>query len=123
MKYAHYDTTTRQILGWYDSGIHKAIQTPNVEVEDTVWQNAIDNNHNKINQDGSTCLADFRTENEIVEANKQVILSQIAELEASQARPLRELEIARQLGEVNEYAKEKVISINAQIEELRKQLS
>lgn len=56
------------------------------------------------------------------EKNKQSILNQIAELEASQARPLRELEIARLLGEENNFAKEKVISINTQITELRAML-
>ena len=42
--------------------------------------------------------------------------------EKMKARPLRELEIARLLGEENDTAKEKVISINTQILELRKQL-
>jgi hypothetical protein len=65
MKYAHYDKTTRQILGWYDDGIHKEIPTPNLKVEEEVWQNAIDNNHNKINEDGTTELFDFRTQEEI----------------------------------------------------------
>lgn len=65
MKYANYDKTTMQILGWYDDSIHKEIPAPNVKVEDKVWQNAINNNHNKINQDGTTELVDFRTQEEI----------------------------------------------------------
>lgn len=65
MKYAHYDETTGLILGWYDNEIHKEIPTPNIQVSDEVWQNAIDNNHNKINEDGSTILFDFRTADEV----------------------------------------------------------
>lgn len=65
MKYINYDKTTKQILGWYDDSIHKNIPTPNLKVEDKVWQNAIDNNHNKINQNGITELFDFRTQEEI----------------------------------------------------------
>lgn len=64
MKYAHYYKTTGQILGWYDDSIHSKIPIPNIKISDEVWQNAIDNNHNKINEDGSTELFDFRTEDE-----------------------------------------------------------
>lgn len=84
MKYVYYNTETRQILGWYDSGIHKAIPTPNVEVEDTVWQNAIDNNHNKINEDGITSIFDFRTE----------------QAKAEQAKAEQKSEIERQLAKL-----------------------
>ena len=84
MKYAHYDETTRQILGWYDNEIHKDIPTPNVEVKDTFWENAIEHNHNKINQDGSTEIADFRTleETEVEKEllKKQAIAQQLATL-------------------------------------------
>lgn len=65
MKYAHYDETTRKILGWYDNNINKNIPTPSAEIKDLVYQNAINNNHNKINEDGTTELFDFRTEEEI----------------------------------------------------------
>ena len=77
MKYAHYNETTRQILGWYDDGIHKEIPMPNVEVEDTAWQNAINNNHNKINEDGTTSLFDFRTDKEKAEQAKAEQKSEI----------------------------------------------
>lgn len=64
MKYAHIDNNG-QLLGWYDKDIHASIPTPNIEVSDDTWQNAINNNHNKINQDGKTELFDFRTQEEI----------------------------------------------------------
>ena len=63
MKYAHIDENNK-LLGWYDDKIHKVIPKPNIEVTEEQWQNALDNNHNKINNDGSTEQADFRTEDE-----------------------------------------------------------
>lgn len=69
MKYAHIDNN-RKLLGWYDSNIHKNIPTPNIEVSDEQWQIAIDNGHNKVNEDGTTELFDFRTQDEIYESIK-----------------------------------------------------
>ena len=63
MKYAHINENG-QLLGWYDKEIHTSIPTPNIEVSDDIWQTAIDNGHNKVNEDGSTELFDFRTEEE-----------------------------------------------------------
>lgn len=63
MKYAHINENN-QILGWYDKEIHTLIPTQNIEVSDEQWKNAIDNGHNKVNEDGSTELFDFRTEEE-----------------------------------------------------------
>ena len=84
MKYANYDKTTGKILGWYNQSIHSEIPTPNIEIEDEVWQNAINNNHNKINKDGTTELFDFRTQEEIDAENvllvKQAIAQQLATL-------------------------------------------
>jgi hypothetical protein len=60
MKYAHINDNN-QLLGWYDADIHTTIPTPNIEVTDEVWQDALENNHNKINADGTTELFDFRT--------------------------------------------------------------
>ena len=78
MKYANYDKTTGKILGWYNQSIHSEIPTPNIEIEDEVWQNAINNNHNKINKDGTTELFDFRTAEEIALQEKS---EQKAEIE------------------------------------------
>ena len=69
-----------------------------------------------------TPLTDEEKSKQEAENNKNYILTKIQELEAQQLRPLRELEVARILGETNDFAKEKVISINLQIAELRKQL-
>lgn len=66
MKYAHINENG-QILGWYDKEIHTSIPTPNIEVSDDVWRNAIDNGHNKVDKDGTTKLFDFRTSEEIAE--------------------------------------------------------
>lgn len=63
MKYAHIGSTN-QILGWYDADIHTTIPTPNIYVDDDVWLQALESNHNKINEDGTTERADFRTDDE-----------------------------------------------------------
>ena len=52
------------ILGWYDSDIHDTIPTPNIQVTEEQWNNAINNNHNKVNADGSTEYVDVRTQEE-----------------------------------------------------------
>lgn len=62
MKYAH--TQNGKLLGWYDSDIHDEIPTPNIQVTDEQWQEAINNNHNIINEDGSSSYADTRTSEE-----------------------------------------------------------
>ena len=68
MKYAHIDENN-QIIGWYSSDVHDNIPEPNIEVSEEQWQTAIDNAHNKINQDGSTETADFRSQEEIDQWN------------------------------------------------------
>lgn len=78
MKYAHIDKNG-QLLGWYDEDIHASIPTPNIEVSDEEWQNAINNNHNKVNTDGTTELYDFRTQDEV---KNQELQSQIADAKA-----------------------------------------
>jgi hypothetical protein len=70
MKYAHIKQDG-QLLGWYDKDIHTSIPTPNMEVSDDAWQNAIDNGHNKVNADGTTELYDFRTAEEIAQAETE----------------------------------------------------
>lgn len=41
------------------------IPTPNIEVSEEAWQNAVNNGHNKVNEDGTTEFFDFRTSEEI----------------------------------------------------------
>lgn len=75
MKYAHVNENNK-LLGWYDDKIHTEIPTPNIEVTQEQWQNAIDNNHNKINNDGSTEYFDFRTEEEILQQENDTKLQE-----------------------------------------------
>ena len=63
MKKAHIDENNK-LSGWYDTEIHTTIPEPNIDVTDEQWQNSINNNHNKVNADGSTESFDFRTEAE-----------------------------------------------------------
>jgi len=68
MKYAHIDSSNF-ILGWYTTDLHSKIPTPNVEVKDKTWTNAINNGHNYVTNDGVTSYVDPRTledrENEV----------------------------------------------------------
>lgn len=62
MKYAHIINTKLQ--GWYSDDIHSEIPTPNIEVTDEVWQEAININANCY-ENGEFIVKDFRTEEEI----------------------------------------------------------
>lgn len=64
MKYAH--IVENKLQGWYDSEIHSEIPTPNIEVTDRVWQEAININANCY-EDGKFIIKDFRTPEEIQE--------------------------------------------------------
>lgn len=71
MKIAYYDTITNKLLGWYDTDIHTTIPTPNIEVTDTVWSEALNINANYVNIDlGILEVKDFRNDLE-----KQISLS------------------------------------------------
>ena len=74
MKYAHLENNTNKILGWYSDDIHKNIPTPNIEVTDEVWQEALKINANCYEK-GKFVLKDFRTDNEIEKARVQNINS------------------------------------------------
>ena len=63
MKYAHLEKNTNKILGWYDSEIHSKIPTPNIEVTEKVWQEALNINANCYEKD-KFVFKDFRTDNE-----------------------------------------------------------
>lgn len=42
MKYVKYDKKSNEILGYYDSEIHKNIPTPNVEINEEQWIKALE---------------------------------------------------------------------------------
>ena len=62
--YAHIDSTTNQLLGWYNDEANDTIPAPNIEVTEAQWANALENDHTKVNADGSSEVADFRTDEE-----------------------------------------------------------
>ena len=64
MKYAHIIDTKLQ--GWYSDDIHSNIPSPNIEVTDEVWQEALSINANCY-ENGKFIVKDFRTDNEIQE--------------------------------------------------------
>lgn len=75
MKIAHINENNK-LLGWYDKKINTLIPTPNIEVTDEQWQNAINNGHNKVNSDGTTEFFDFRTKEEILKQEFDIKISE-----------------------------------------------
>lgn len=73
MKYAHIEKYTNKLLGWYSKDIHSEIPTPNIEVSEQVWREAIDISANCY-EDGKFLVKDFRTSDEIrlQDCNKQI---------------------------------------------------
>ena len=63
MKYAHIENGTNKLLGWYTKEIHSKIPTPNIEVTDEVWLEALNINANCY-ENGEFIRKDFRTEEE-----------------------------------------------------------
>ena len=66
MKYTHLEKDTNKLLGWYSDDIHDIIPTPNIEVTEEVWQEALNINANCY-EDGEFIVKDFRTDEEIQE--------------------------------------------------------
>jgi hypothetical protein len=58
--FAHIDENNI-LKGYYTKEIHKTIPEPNIELTIDQWQNALNNNHNKINNDGTSESVDVRT--------------------------------------------------------------
>ena len=69
MKYANIENGTNKLLGWYDKEIHLEIPTPNIEVTDEVWQEALNINANCY-ENGEFIVKDFRTVEEIEQEPK-----------------------------------------------------
>ncbi len=74
MKYAHLENKTNKLLGWYSDDIHTNIPTPNIEVTEKVWQEALKTNANCYEK-GKFILKDFRTDDDIENARVQNINS------------------------------------------------
>ena len=46
MKYVHFKKETNEILGYYDDEIHENIPTPNFEISNDAWRQALSENAN-----------------------------------------------------------------------------
>ena len=68
-KFAHVDENNK-LLGWYDSGVHSSIPEPKIEVSEEQHLEAIENQHNYVESDGSTKLVEeaLTSEQKIIEA-------------------------------------------------------
>ena len=75
MKYAHIEENTNKLLGWYDSLIHSEIPTPNVKVDNNIWQDALKINANCY-EDGKFIVKDFRTDEEIAQQDIQAKINE-----------------------------------------------
>jgi hypothetical protein len=62
------------LQGWYNTDVFtlEEIPTPRIEVTKTQWQNALDQNHNKIASDGTSSYEDPRSTEEIAEHELEV---------------------------------------------------
>lgn len=98
MKYAHLEKNTNKLLGWYADDIHDIIPTPNIEVSDEVWHEAIDINANCY-EDGKFIVKDFRTPTETNGDRVQSIKYEAQKLITSKYPDYKQLNIIRQGGE------------------------
>ena len=71
-KDANIENGTNKLLGWYDKEIHLEIPTPNIEVTDEVWQEALNTNANCY-ENGEFIVKDFTTDVEIEDIRIQQI--------------------------------------------------
>ena len=76
MKYANYNKDTKRLLGYYDDEIHNDIPTPNIEISDEEWREALNKNANSVDVKNQK-LARIEVEQEIDEKARE-----LAELEA-----------------------------------------
>lgn len=99
MKYAHINEDTGKLLGWYSKEIHETIPTPNVEVTDTKWQEALSVNAN-FYEDGNFIAKDLRTKAELFSYLTKLTISRRKQAYLSRTDPLlNEARIKRLLGE------------------------
>ena len=73
-KDANIENGTNKLLGWYDKEIHLEIPTPNIEVTDEVWQEALNINANCY-ENGEFILKDFTTDEQREQQRVQEIES------------------------------------------------
>lgn len=97
-KYAHINSENI-LQGWYDSEMHNTIPTPNIEVTNEQWQNAINNNHNKINSDGSTEFVDTETAEQKAEAQDRVNARTTGKAKLKSGEALTDAEIKALFGD------------------------
>lgn len=76
MKYAHLNG--EKLLGWYDLEIHTTIPTPNVEVSDDVWQEALKINANAY-VGGQFVAKDYSTPEQVKESRIATLKRQLTE--------------------------------------------
>ncbi len=67
MKYAHYDSSNK-IVGYYDNKVHKQIPTPNIEITDQEWADALSGRHNTIVGGKTTFVAYVPAAQEVADA-------------------------------------------------------
>lgn len=72
MTYHAHIKPSGELLGWYNKEIHTDIPTPNVEVAEEVWQQAIEDNANFYDKKaGKFSVKDFRTKTQKLKGLKR----------------------------------------------------
>ncbi len=88
MKYAHYDSNNN-ILGYYDSKLHKSIPTPTIELTEQKWADALSGGHNKVVGDKTAFIAYVPTPEEVADAVIAAKKREIRNLEAVDSGTIR----------------------------------
>ena len=138
MKYAHYNKTDGKLIGWYDGEVHGTytpevqeelaedgsvltayvagyydasnIPTPNIEVSEEDWQEAIEENANYVDVKKKTLsVKDFRTKTEIIENTKA---SKIGEINKACAMEILGGFISDALGIKHKYRSDQIDQLN-----------
>lgn len=96
--YANIENGTNKLLGWYSDEIHSEIPTPNIEVSEEVWQEAININANCY-ENGEFIFKDFRTDIEIEKERVASIKAKAGEIITSRYDIIKQMNILGEGGE------------------------
>ncbi len=109
MKYANIENGTNRLLGWYTKEIHSKIPTPNIEVTDEVWQEALNINANCY-ENGEFIRKDFRTDEQREQQRIQEIETKCNQVIESNYPIYKQINITNLLAPYTEQDKEEMIA-------------
>ena len=86
MKYAHYDSESRKILGYYSSDVHSHIPEPYIEVSDERWQQALNEPGTTVDEAGGDLASPPQPSPEEALAQKRALARATIDRAAGRAR-------------------------------------